>query len=279
MSAFVSFASSAAATNPNITYETLGWDTGTADAQTVTASGSVNTKGSYSSIGTTASAWAAFWLRVLTSSSSGARFLLDLSFDGSTVKVPNIYLPPPGTTGGSRVMNILLPLQVPASTNLRARVSSSTASAAVEVTAIGMLASSTGIAPGFANAAALVAADEANTRPGSTSINATTGATTWTEIEDSTTDAASALLFQLGHIATPSVIQQVRATLATGAALSETAIGWLDSMASTGNPVMTGPPVLIQQTVGASTRLSVNVQAASAGAPDTFTAGVIRFYD
>lgn len=275
MSGFTSFGGGAA-TNPNIAYETLGWDTTNAIGTVITANGSNHTKGAYASLGTTSAAWSALFLRVVTSNSSGGRFLIDVSLDGSTVYIPDLYVNP-GTTTGTRGHIFRLPMQVPASTNLRLRQQCSTGGLTIHATAIG-IPSSDSLPPGFTTAAAINAADAANTRPSSTSITQTTGATTWTELEDSTLATYGAILAQVGNITTPpTTAQQMRATLATGAAAAEAGIGWIDTFSSTGNPNLSNAQFLIERQVASGTRLSANVQGAVAGAPDTFCMGLIGF--
>lgn len=277
MSGFTSFGGSAAATNPDITYESVGWNTGTATGVGI-LSGVANTAGNWISVGTTVAAFSGFILRVLTSDQANGRLLFDISLDGgSTTYIPNVYAHVGSVANTRPASNIRLPMQVPAGSTISLRCRSSVASTTPIVDIIGILASSTGVGPGFTTATAIEAADTTNTRPGTVAINLSTGATTWTDLEASTAAQYGAVLMQCGAVSAVSAAQIVRATLATGASTFEVPIGWADFYESTTGPPIPNAQFLIEKTIPISTPLSVSLQAAAAGAPDTVTVGLIGF--
>lgn len=271
---WTSFASgSGAATNPDHTIQRLGLQSTGAGVSFTAGSGS---KGSYGAIGTTGAAISGFWLYGGNISSGTHRVLVDLFTDGSgtTVKVPNIAFFP----GGSRWHWVYIPLAVAGTTEIGAKVQGTT-----NVTFqlyIRAVTAHSSLAPGFANAEAIVAADTTNTRPASNTINATTSDTTWTELVASTSRAYGAILAQAQTTATPNPGGVGgNMALATGAASSEVIISDTPVRINTSNPQLDPFLSLAQKSVASGTRLSGRILASNAGAPDPFCMGAIGFYD
>lgn len=271
---------SGSAINLNQVYESLGWDTSTGSGQTVISSVTTTSKGNFASLGTTASNWAGFYLRIYSANSTGARFLVDLSSNGTTANlVANIFVQP-SSGGATRPIEIWIPLQVASGTNLRIRCSCSAGGSTMVATAMGIVASSTA-QPGFTTATALTTADTTNNRPNTSSINLQgTGATSWTSLIDPLAATYGAVLMTISAVSTPTTNNQIaRVSMADGptGGGSEVFAGSIGGVMFTSGALFPAVALTVQRSFASGNRISGNIQAAVAGAPDTFSMGLIGF--
>lgn len=257
----------AAGGNPDLVYEDLG-----APVQ-LQGGGSSNSLGEWFQIGTPAQDLAELALEAYLSSNNSHRFLIDLSLDGSTVYVPEIFVQPE-TAGGATVAQI--PMHFPGGAPIWARARTSGGLNTTWVTATGIRAGP-GVAPGFTIAERVTPADPANTR--ASTVTATlTGGTGYVEIEDATANAYGALLVMLGEAAVfPATSQAIRATLGRGAPGSEVPIRPFTAMIRSGHPVA-GRCVapVARHAVPQSERLAMRIKAGTPGT-DALAVGVLGF--
>lgn len=262
-----------AATNPNTVWQRLGLQS---DGNGVSVTAGNTVKGTYTAIGTTGAAVCGFWLWVGEISNGTHRLLIDVFTDGvgTTVKIPNIAAFP----GSGRWHRVWCPLAVAGSTDVGVKVQG-TSGVTVRMYIQAATAASD-LAPGFANAEAIVAADTTNTRPASNSFNCTTNNTTWAEIANPTSRTYGAVLWQIQATATPSPGSLPgNAAIATGAAASEAIFDDFPVRISTSNPLIAPFMQCALKSLASGSRLSARVLSSSAGAPDPYCAGAIGFYD
>lgn len=267
-------AGASAATNPNLTYEPVGWDTGS--GTTVTAGATSPNAGSWIPIGsTTAAAWSGFLFYFGFTTATSINFTVEISFDnGTTTHIPSFYVAP-STTGGYAVVEI--PMQVPAGSQLAVRVRSSN-NAATALAAFNGILSGTGVAPGYTTCTAVVAADNTNIRASTVSVSLTTGATSWTTLIGSTAAQYGAFIATASPNGTPGGSKGIHATMASGANPSEVAFANWAFTCNSANPLAPrAVSRLMNHTIASSQRLSINLQNATVGAPDAFYIGLLGF--
>lgn len=257
MGGFTSFAASTGPTAPaQLTYEYMGY-TASGSGITATASGTTNTKGSTSNtLGTSSSAYCGFTLYVTRGSSSSARYLLDISFDGgSTWAVQNLYFIPAGI--GSMADRLDIPVIVPASSDIRIRCQSSTGSATLVCTINGWVAG-TNAPIGYTSMTNLFA-DTSTTRPSSTQlVSVGSGSTTYTTLVDPLAASYDAMMAVIDTDTTAvATSQTVTFKLATGAAASEADYyKWAVGQQDTSNNVPRGWTTMIRKSIASGVRLS-----------------------
>lgn len=275
MSQWISFASgSSSPVNPDNSFESLGF--GTSGALTNVLGGAANTKGSYSTIGTTSNQWSGFWLIGGQSDNAGARVLADVSIDnGSTVKVPNVYLRPGSGGNASNSTALFFPINVPSSSVIRVRMQDSSGGTNMGFAVRGVITNANS-PPCFDNAEALTAVT-ATTR--ASSINtALVSSVAWTEQVASTARAYGAMMMLPGDSTVDPTNQIMNLALATGAAASETEV-WRQALSVlAANPYYRGDDTqLIQKSFASGVRLSACALAASPGT-STVCVGLYGFY-
>lgn len=204
--------------NPSLTYEPIGESSGVLTM--VTAGGTANTKGTAQTLGTTVSAWSGFTLIVHTSSSSSARFLIDVDTNGDgAYEVQNLFAQP-GTATNNGAISFSLPLTVAAGSVVKVRAQSSGVSLTLQAMIVGEVASSS-VYPGFTTYTDL-GADTTNTRPSTIDVPLNN---TWVQYVASTAANYSAFIVMAGDNGTaPDASLGVVASLGVGAAASEVSI-------------------------------------------------------
>lgn len=256
--------------NPDNTVEALGY--GATGAGTTVTSGGTNTKGSPAAIGTVGgTSWAGLYLDVGMGSNSGARYLLDLSFDNaSTWAVQNLFLQP-GTSGA--YTRIFLPLNVASGAQVAARVQSSVASATLSIAVKGLLRNADSL-PLFSTVTAL-SVDSANTRPSTVDVGL---ANTFVELISSTAAGYGALLAVVADNGTlPATSQGASFAIGLGGSGSEAEIDRWGVQISTANPaIRTGASPVLMKTIPSGSRLSARGLAATPGS-DAFRVALYGF--
>lgn len=256
MSSYTSFASGGSSpVNQNNSYEPLGF-AGTGALTSLAASLSVNTKGSYVSLGTTTNDWAGFWVIVGQGSNAAARHLFDVAI-GTTVIAPNIYAEP-GTGGNAaNAYSVFIPLNVPSGSNLQVRSQSNVGSASFGVAIRGIVDNAN--SPPLWTTMTALTADTANTRA-STVSQGFASSTTWTEQVASTAATYGAMMMIPGRSTTdPVANQDATYLLATGAAAAEVEF-WRQTSTSLAASVFyrTNDSQLIQRSIASGSRISAS---------------------
>lgn len=257
MSVYISNAmGSSQPSNPNITYEPLGF--GASGAMTsLTSGGSNNTKGSYGSIGTTSSAWCGFWLNTGIANIATARYLLDIRVGSSTIILPDYYI----HAGTTAAINCFVPLKVAANTLIEARIQSQTASNTLRVALNGILASST-LPPGF-DAATALNVDTSATTPSTTNVPASSSVS-WTQLVASTAATYGAIMSASDTTTTAwTTAQDYTIILATGASSSEVEFFRYDAHTQAGTGLCQRSEGLAQKSIASGTRISAACLAAT----------------
>lgn len=255
-----------AATNPNVSYEAIGFGTDAAGT-TVTANASANTKGNKSASlsSSTASAWTGLIFFASSPNSASLRWLFDISFDnGSTWAVQNLYAA--NATAAQTLITATIPIQVAAGSNVVVRAQCSTGSSTVKVAIVGIVGGTNG-APGFTTFTSLTA-DTTTTRPGATNVPLDNGSgTTWTELVTSTAATYGALMAVVDGNGTAFGTAQTGAVLlATGASSSEVEFfRWFVGMNTTTVTVSRGSSSLITKSIASGSRLSARIIGATPG--------------
>ena len=253
--------------NLNNTYEFLGFSTGV--GSTVTASGSVNTKGSYTQMtgggggGVTENAFRGIYLIPMGASAPGVRFLADVSFDGgSTVAIPNIFLQP-GTAQYGTTPGVYFPMAVASGANVQVRMQSATASATVVWSVVGVVSNAQS-PPCYTTCSAITAASTADTRAGSVNVPLTDA---WTELEDSTVADYDAIIGVCGPNGTVlGTSQLIGVQLGIGAVAAESAImRWVIGGHTSAPEMPRAFSPLCEQSVASGTRLSAKAYGGVAG--------------
>jgi hypothetical protein len=268
---YTSFAAGAAS-NPNVTYEHVGFQADGSGTQ-VTANALANTKGSYVSLGTTAADWSEFEIYVAYAS-AGARLMFDVSVDGgSSVKCPNVFAWPGGTTlaAGQRIP---IPMPVAAGAQFQIRMQATTGGVTAQFMIIGTLADGSE-APGFTTMTALNI-DTAASRASATNVSFNE---TWVSQLDPTASAYGALLAVLDGGAAAGTSNQA-GTLdigvgPTGGGGEATIYRMPFGIATTG-VTLRSTPKLIRHQVASGVRISAKADAA-ANPTDTVRVGLHGF--
>lgn len=137
-------------------HESRGEQAGTSTGTTITASGSTNTKGSWSALGS-ATSFAYEGITVyLAQNSANADYMLDIGIDDGAgnnfVLIPDIHFSAVNVNEHNLQLNI--PVHIPAGALVEARVASTTAGATVACLIVGHSANPGGF-PGYSRAIAL----------------------------------------------------------------------------------------------------------------------------
>jgi hypothetical protein len=282
MSGYFLFGSTAAATNPNYTYEFAGFNSAAAGStvgdgagRVITANATTNIKGTgVQLLSSTANAWVGLSIFLTNVSSVSARYLIDISVSGDTWTTPevaNLYLQ--SNTGGMG-QRVDIPLIVPAGSNIYVRCQSSTTAATLNCAIVGWVGSSN--APGYSHCSNLLA-DTANTR--SSTVSVTQNAAGWTTLINSTGQAYGALISTVTQNSIANS-QNIAVQLALGA---PSTTGDEVEFARYLGTVQTGSPSaardtsgLLPHAVAATKRISCKI--ASPTGSDTCYVGLIGFY-
>lgn len=260
---FYPFASGSSGANLNLdnAEEPVGINTdGT--ATTVTA-GASNALGTYQDLGTTAAAWAGFWIYYGPASASSSRMLLNLRINGTTVIVPNLYLEPNQAVGP---MRIFIPLAVAAGTLIAAAVQAATGAQTVKVGLVGIVRNAQS-APMYTSMTALNV-DTTNTRAATADVAAQNSAgATYTTLSASLAADYHAFLFSPGHNGTnPATSQAAKITFATGAAAAEVEFGFHATWINNSSSAFPSRPLhFIERTILAGVRLSTKCAVVTPG--------------
>jgi hypothetical protein len=271
MSGFISFAASAGSPSyPNRTFETLGVDT--AGQGTTLTGGTANGLGSYASIGTTAAAWAGFWVTLANASNSGNRHLFDISFDnGSTTKVSQYYFVSQSLAAPS---TIFIPMDVAAGSQMSGRIRCSAGSSPTIRMALRGLVRTAADPTLFTTMTQLHGPDTANTRASATNIlSASPG--TYTEVVAATAAQYSAFSLNLGDSGTTATGGAVNARIGVDAAGGTSYVEW----ASFGTRTTSSSPFVahanspvFQKIIGSGAKVAV---ALDGGGGDNYRAQLI----
>jgi len=226
----------------------------------LTGGASSNTKGSPETLATTVEEWDGFWLCFgKTPLSSTQRSLVDVSYQGFATSADILAEDIFAMTGTSGVaMAIWLPLRVPASATLQARLQTNSASQTIECYVIGRRATDQS-RPGFTKMAALNI-NTAATWPSSTDVPLTGSDTAL----HTTAAAYAALLAIVGPspTGTPATAQSIYAQITA----DSSAIGFGFVTDRSGNPIISaGNLSLIERTVASGVSLGAKLTAATPG--------------
>lgn len=182
----------------NCRYETLGADTASSCGTVITSSASVNNKGSWVDIGSTTSFPYHILIVGIGGTTAAANYLVDIGINvsGSRFTIVSNLRIPALKGGNSRGGGLpVLPLHVPAGSQLSARCSASTGSSSAHVTITG---GSTGFGgmPGYSRCVAFFTATSCR-GPEADPSTANTK-TAFRQSDSSTSDLAHALMFAVG---------------------------------------------------------------------------------
>lgn len=168
-------------------YETLGAGVGTG---TTVTSGAINTKGLYSTLGTTSFQYDGIFLSFSTFSAA-FRVRIDIAINttADTIVVPDLFIDTTGG-GGGETSEVFLPVSIPAGAAVKIRSQSNGAAVTFSTILCGYQTNSNGTR-GFARCVSLT--DWTNTDPtGSLTLSGTTQ-TGWAEIQASSSARVAAL--------------------------------------------------------------------------------------
>lgn len=188
--------------NPDISYEALGYTSGTGVMTSVASGSPANTKGSYVTIGTTTNAWCEFELQIWYN--NNAFFTMDLRI-GGVVLLPDLWV------GGGQWFgcNYRVPLRVPAGTLIEARCQATTATNPLNIGLVGTIAH-TSLPPGFAAGERINPANGTNF-PNATNIPFSSSGPTWTQLAATTPRAYGAVLAGASYNGTnPGTLQNIK---------------------------------------------------------------------
>lgn len=283
MSGFISFGGGSPQ-NIDTTYERVGF-TATGTGTSIQAGAVANTKAAtFTTLSAaTSGSFAGFWVFLQISSTSAARFLIDIAVGAApseTVIVPDIFSTPGVVGVGEQIL--FCPINVAAGTRISARSQSSTGSATIQVAIIGEIR--TANHPPLYNNCERVTTNPTNTFPSGTDIaGVATADTGWVTLKDPTARTYGALLSMIGTQTSATAAdnaQSVSFRLATGAAASEV---WFFSTLSNG-PATTSPsmprfPLIpIYKTIPSGTRLAGEILLTTTSAQNTYSPLVLGFY-
>lgn len=262
---YVAFGGSSQPGNPNQTTEPLGYGASGAGV-TLTAGGSSNTLGSYTSVGTTSNAWSGFILEVTYVSNTAQRYQINIRIGGSTVILEKYFVAP--ATGPVRVR---VPIALPTSTSIDAAVQASQASLTCAITLTGIIASSSEY-PGFSTGATWLDT-VATTYASSTDVPITN---TWTQLVASTSAQYGALLPVVSINGTnPTVAQRIVVILGTGASSSEVEFHRFRTPIASGTPyIINANGIPIEKVIASGTRLSAKIDAGNLASGDSVRIGL-----
>jgi hypothetical protein len=258
--------------NPDYLPDVLG--EGDGSGTTLTGNASANVIGTYASVGTVGgTAWSGFYAEFSAPSGATNRYLARISLDGGSTVFVGPFLVMPASTS-TRMERFFFPLIVASGTTIHMAVSSSAASSAtVKVVLTGLVPQGAINPPGYTTATNITTPGTATTVASATGVALSANNTTWTQIIASTAAQYGAFLVFFGGASNLTNSQGAVVRLAKGAAASEIPIGaghfWMGTSGQANNTTL-----LINATVAASQRLSMNIEGASA---DTAVVGVIGF--
>jgi hypothetical protein len=269
VSHFLSFGSSSP-TNANDTYEELGFGTD-GSCVTVTASGTTNTKGNYSTLGTTANDWAGFWLEVGDVTAASTRYIVDIRAASTTIIMPDLFMEP-GLANG----RIWIPLAVASGTLLDARCQSNTASATIKLAVSGRIRNASH--PAMYSSATALNVDTGGTRAtaSGTAVSLASSLGSYTQLISSTAATYGALLMCACESATPATSQQGTIIVAKGGAGSETQIGKAIARLSASGALLGRCYKMFEQSIPSGTRLAAAALAPTPGT-DSVRVGLYGF--
>jgi hypothetical protein len=248
----------ASITNPNNSYEFVGFGTGGGVLVTANDSNHVKTTTPVQ-IGVATSAFSKHMLYLANGSATAIRIVYDLSFDGgSTWPVSNVFEFIGGSTlGHCKEIPILIPS--PAGADFRMRIQSTTGNATVHAYIVGVVANASA-PPGFSSLTGLNI-DLATTRADNADV-AFNG--TWLELVASSAAEYGALIVTTdGGTAAGTATQSVGLGIGVGEALSEQLIGQTVVNSTTTGITIRSPTLLIEKTIPISSRIAARVIAAS----------------
>jgi hypothetical protein len=202
---------SATVVNPTRTLEHLGYVEANGKG-TAVVTGTASNKGSFVSIGTTTNALCGFTLRF--NGGANGRYIVDLSTDNSTANLfPDLLV----VTDVGQVVDIFIPLKVPATTTIYARAQCTSATTTLNIAIDGLVASAQEF-PGFDVVDKVLAPDTGTTR-GNASVNAAiaSAAPTFATANASTSAAYGAFLMVPTGPGTATTNQELIYDFATGA--------------------------------------------------------------
>lgn len=237
----------------------------------ITGNATAHALSTWQSLGTTSSAFSGFDIECSAPSGASNRYLLYLSLDGGSTTFFGPILVLPAST--NRTQRFSIPrLAVPAGSTIHVAIRSSAAtSPTLKVMIIGKVSQSASNPPDFTVATNLTTADTAATRASSTSVAASTDATTWQRLAASLASEFKAFIVFFGSGSNPANSQGVTIRLAKDAGGAKTVIGarhaWFGGVGQ-----MNGAVLVVNATVPAGQNISLNIQGPSA---DSTIAGLI----
>ncbi len=256
--------------NPDMAFERLGFS---ADGSmtSVINSGGANVKSSYSTIGTTTNAWCGFRLYILGDNAN--RALIDISIDnGTSVAIPDI--PVFGPLYGYMLE---FPLAVPSGRVIKIRQQCSSTTRNFPMAVRGILADPS-LAPGFASAEAIIAADTTNTRPSTVDVAFSSSGPTWTQLNAATSREYGAvhMAFQ-SNGTTPATGNDIVPVVALGAAAAEAEYDRINGYAAANSALIALTHGLTRKKIPSGSRVAGGCLATTPGS-DAGRFGLIGFY-
>lgn len=250
-----------AAVNPNLRSEVVG--VGTGAGTIVQAHATLHTLGTYVEL-TGAPGIAAdcngFTLIVTSSGVSSARFYVRLSLDnGATPWGQPVFVKP----GADGVVELEIPMALPATTRIWAAISSSTSAAQLRIKLNVWDPQGAGQAPGFTIWDALIAPNTAGSQASAVNYTVVNDATTFADLVGSLAQDYGAFLLMLGATATPVNAGGHHVRLGAGA--GHDVIGSRGVLMPTGSTQTSRLALLARCAVAAGQPISLNVQGATPG--------------
>lgn len=268
---FNTFSGGGATSNIDTTYERLGFGasgTGTV----VTSGGSVNTYGSWVSLGTTTSELINPKIFISQQPGSGNRYLVDigLGVSPSSALIEGIASAP-GTAGSGPAVADFTGLVIPAGTVVSVRTQGSAASATLYVAVLAEVKTASH-PPGFSNCDLITAKKTSNTTGCASDMTfATTAGTQWMNY-GTTAKQYGALLYTCGlsqSATLPTNAQQFTLRLATGTTGNEVLISSAICGCVISNPSFSKNPVTsVRKVIPNGTQINLECLAGLSGAND-----------
>lgn len=265
--------------NPDRAYEALGW-TVDGSGTLVGVGATAFTKGSWVSLGETASAWCGFDIVFGSSATSALKIHVDIGVGepGSQVAIVSDLYTMTSIAGNTMAEDgVFVPLKVAAGTKLWARASSHTIPtlptvASQKVSLVGLKARA-GLPPGF-DTCVLLNGAQATGYAGATNVLMDG---TWATLH-TTTRAYGAILVTPGTGTSGQTLQEIALCIGLGSS-PEIEIFRTKVLTVNANPSVKtgGVRRLIETTIGDSVRISASCLAASTGA-NPIRAGLHGFY-
>lgn len=243
--------------NEDTDYEFVAFGVQDQGGVSLGSAGVTNTKGTPVQVtAATADDWAGFDLIVF--SNLNVRSLIDISISGNsfaTPAVPNLYMRPSAGGAGDGRCEAYIPLNVPAASDIYARIQNPSTGVNTPVAIRGRKRSAKS-PPCFDVMEALVSGS--TTHAGATV--SMTNSVVWTEIVASTSQTYGALLTILGEESSITANKKGGLRLAVGSSGSEVEFWRQTWRAATGNPLIRSDGYrLIEKTIPAGSRISACV--------------------